>query len=338
MIMNYQLLTLITAIAYFNFGIINDDIDPGTSATAFINSLTAEQKEQGVLALEDSRRLDWHFFPSSMFDREGVSLAELNGGQKELLYAHLRNSLSASGYERVHKIMGLEAVLREMGQDPEFRDPEKYFVAFYGHPEKDNIWAWSFEGHHISLNFTVAGDKVAFTPKFWGANPAEVRLGSRKGERVLGREEDYGFSLLNSFGEKHKNKAIFSDQTFGDIVTMVLDKVDPSVPQGLSMQEMSEDQQKLLRKIIDQYLVDMPEAIAKWRKGKLEKESAADIYFGWAGSVVKGKPHYYRIQGKTFMIEFDNSQNEANHIHTVWRDFDGDFGRDLIKEHYQKDH
>lgn len=312
--------------------------NPFNSAEAFINSLTPEQKSRIMLDLEDQRREDWHFFPWSMFEREGIGVFDLSENQKTLLNEHLRSHLSESGFARVKNTMSLEKVLQEMDGDPSFRDPQKYYIAFYGDPAKDKVWAWAFEGHHISLNFTIVDSKVSYTPKFFGANPAEIREGSRKGHRSFKMEEDLALELINSLDPKAREVAIFADETFGDVVSFVQTKVDPMKPVGIKCTEMGMAQQKILWKLVNAYLSDLPAVLANKRLKQIMDEEESDVYFGWAGADHLEAPHYYRIQGKTFLIEFDNTQNDANHIHTVWRDFDGDFGRDLIREHYAVDH
>ncbi|MDG1279148.1 MAG: DUF3500 domain-containing protein [Algoriphagus sp.] len=304
-------------------------------ASKFIDSLSPEQRSKVVLDFEDQRKLDWHFFPSTMFSREGIPLDELSSPQLEKLEELMLTFLSKSGYEKVEKIKGLEDVLRAISGDSVMRDSGKYFTTFYGDPKNDPVWAMSFEGHHISLNFTVVDGEVSSTPRFLGANPAMIPEGPRKGDRTLQEEEDLGFDLINSFTEAQKQKAIFQEESFKDIVSFNIPKVDPFEPAGIPYSELDADQQKKLMRLIDEYLNTMPKKSAMERRDKIMEEDLSDIYFGWVGAFKLGSAHYYRIQGKTFLIEFDNSQNNANHIHTVWRDFDGDFGRDLIHEHLQ---
>lgn len=304
----------------------------------FISSLNPEQKDKALLALDDPKKEDWHFFPSTMFEREGIPLKELNSEQKEKLHSLLQSVLSKSGYEKTLEVIELENVLKELSGDSVMRDSEKYFTTFYGNPMTDDLWSMSFEGHHISLNFTVSGDEVIASPRFWGANPAMIPDGPRKGERTLAIEEDLGFALINSMDEDQLKKAVFQEKSFRDIVTLNLPKISPLEPVGVSYNEMSPDQQKKLIKLINQYIDTMPSKTAKARRKQLLAEDLSSLYFGWVGAKELGAAHYYRVQGKTFLIEFDNSQNNANHIHTVWRDFDGDFGRDLIKEHYEESH
>jgi hypothetical protein len=303
-----------------------------------LNSFNAEQKAKVIYSMDDPKKEDWHFFPSTMFEREGIPIKEMNPSQRELVHSVLKSFLSKSGYEKTLEIMELENVLRSFGQDSVMRDSEKYFISFYGNPMTDDLWSMSFEGHHISLNFTISGDEIVASPRFLGANPAMIPEGPRKGDRTLEDEEDLGFDLINSMDSQQQQKAIFQEESFKDIVSLNLPEISPMKPVGIRYSELNPDQQKQLMRLIDEYLSNMPSKIADTRREKVMSEDLSDLYFGWVGAKSLGVAHYYRIQAKTFLIEFDNSQNNANHIHTVWRDFEGDFGRDLIREHYAKSH
>jgi len=304
-------------------------------ASEFLNSLSKEQKSNTQYKFNHDSKFIWHYLPAASFSRPGISLADLNNGQKELLFNLIKNSLSETGYIKTRQIISLENVLADLSGNYDYRDPEKYYTAFYGNPATDSLWAWSFQGHHISLNFTVLNGITSIAPRFFGANPATVKEGSRKGERTLAAEEDLGFELINSFSESQKKKAIFQHKSYYDIVTTNSSEVSPLQPVGIKMKALNDSQQKNLFKLIDEYLAALPVELANARMKKLKSEEINEISFGWAGGTKPGVGHYYRIQGKTFLIELDNSQNNANHIHSVWRDIDGDFGRDLIREHYQ---
>ena len=303
-----------------------------------LSSLSPDQKAKAIYALADPKKLDWHYFPSTMFNREGLPIKEMNAAQKKLAHAVLKSMLSKSGYEKTLEIMELENVLRSFGQDTVMRDPEKYFMSFYGDPMSDNLWSMSYEGHHLSLNFTVSGDEVIASPRFIGANPAMIPEKPRKGDRTLATEEDLGFALINSLDASQQQKAIFQTESFKDIVSGNLPEIDPMKLVGINYSDLNAAQQKQLIEIIDLYLSTMPSKIASERRQKVMDEDLSDLYFGRVGAKALGSAHYYRIQAKTFLIEFDNSQNNANHIHTVWRDFEGEFGRDLIREHMAKAH
>lgn len=312
------------------FGLLTDN-----PAVDFLKSLTQAQRNKTQMPFNDESRMLWHYIPSSMFPREGIQLNELDPNQKSKLDRLLRTFLSETGYMKTMKIIDLENILLEISGDSIMRNPENYSVAFYGNPEKDSLWAFSFEGHHISLNFTIHNEKVEIAPRFLGANPARIPSGPREGERTLNREEDLGFELINSLSAEQRNTAIFQQDPFSDIVTRKSTEVEPLSPVGIMYGQLTRDQQLIFLKLIDEYLSTMPPEQAEKRMNSIKDEEINEVRFGWAGATVLGEGHYYRIQGKSFLIEFDNVQNEANHIHTVWRDFDGDFGRDIIIEHYK---
>lgn len=303
-------------------------------AVEFLESLNTKQIAKIQLNFEDQTRQQWHFFPASMWSREGIKLGDLTVAQYNLFLKLLRSSLSETGYDKTLGIIELEKVLAGNSGSTFMRDAEKYYVAFYGDPRKDKLWGWSFEGHHISLNFTKVNDKIFIVPRFFGANPATITSGKRKGERTLHKEEDLGLKLINSLSLTQKKIAIFDKKSF-DIVTSNDSYVKPLKMAGVSLNNLNQDQQTILLELIEEYLLAMPLELATKRMTALKTEEFNQIRFAWSGNTEMGKPHYYRIQGETFLVEFDNTQDNGNHIHTVWRDFDGDFGRDLIKEHYQ---
>jgi hypothetical protein len=304
-------------------------------AVDFLKSLTQAQKNKTQMPFDDESKVQWHYIPSSMFPRAGIQLNELDPNQKSKLDKLLRTFLSETGYNKTMKIIDLENILLQMSGDSIMRNPENYSVAFYGNPEQDSLWAFSFEGHHISLNFTIHDGKVENAPRFFGANPARIPSGPREGERTLSNEEDLGFELINSLSAEQRNTAIFQQEPFFDIVTGKSTEVEPLSPVGIRYGQLNRNQQLIFLKLLDEYLSTMPAEQAKERMNSIKEEEINEVRFGWAGATVLGEGHYYRIQGKSFLIEFDNVQNKANHIHTVWRDFDGDFGKDLIKEHYK---
>ncbi|NJB69876.1 hypothetical protein GGR42_000338 [Saonia flava] len=310
---------------------------PDDIATRFLNSLDENQRAKTLLKQDDSVRTDWHFFPSTMFNREGIQLKELKENQKELVHELLQTYLSESGYKKTMGVIELEGILGDLTNDRVYRDTGRYYTTFYGEPNTEKPWSWSFEGHHVSLNFTTDGDKITYVPLFYGANPAVVMEGPRKGHRSLVNEEDLGLQLINLLSAEQQEKAIIQEEgTFNDILSFNKAEISPLKVEGIPATEMDAVQQKLLFTLINEYISSVPDKIAVERGTKMEEEELVDIYFAWAGAkeMGLGKPHYYRIQGKNFLIEFDNSQNNANHIHAVWRDFNGDFGRNLIKEHY----
>src|SRR5436190_2071752 len=217
---------------------------------------------------------------------------------------------------------------------PIVRDSERYFFSVFGTPSGKDTWGWRVEGHHVSLHFTVVnGALVAGAPAFFGSNPAEVREGAKKGLRILGAEEDAARALLDSLDQSQRAKAIIETAAPGDMLTMANVDIKPLSPAGITAEALKPNQRDLLMKLIDVYIGFMAPDIAADRTAKLKKAGVEKIGFAWAGEAERGKKHYYRVQGPSFLIEYDNTQNDGNHIHSVWRDFDGDFGRDLLREH-----
>jgi hypothetical protein len=295
-------------------------------------ALPEKGRAQAMRPFDDRDRTDWHYTPRS---RNGLSFKEMDKAARDAVHALLRTALSMSGYRKAVNIIELEIVLREIETFGWMRDPERYHLTVYGAPDPAQRWGWRFEGHHLSLNFTLAGDKLAVdTPSFFGANPATVASGPRMGLRALGEEHDAGWALLESLGEAQRREAVFEARTYGDIVTASKDKVEPLDPAGIPAARLDENQRALLWKLIEVYAGSFEPGLAKARLARAKKGGIEAIRFGWAGSTARGKPHYYRVQGPLFLIEYDASQNDGNHIHTVWRDFSGDFGRDLLREHY----
>jgi hypothetical protein len=307
------------------------------AANKLLASLTPEQKKKISFTLEDAHRVEWFYVPLA---RKGLPLKEMTPPQRELVHGLLRLGLGLTGYTKTTQIMELDKVLAEIEHDPVKRDPEKYFVSIFGTPAAAGTWGWRVEGHHVSHNFTIVnGTLVATTPQFLGANPAEVRVeGPFKGRRVLHVEEDLGRELVTSLDEKQRAQAIFSKEAPADIVTKNLPKADPVAPAGLLVKSLTAKQRELVRRLLAEYADRLPDVLARERLAKVEKAGLDKIGFAWAGGLTRGEKYYYRLQGPTFLVECDNTQNEGNHVHTVWRDFDGDFGRDLLREHYKTAH
>jgi hypothetical protein len=282
---------------------------------------------------EDSDRLDWHYTPRS---RNGAALKELDARGREAVHALLKTALSAAGYRKATNIIELELVLREIEAFGLMRDPERYHFTLYGKPDAKAAWGWRFEGHHLSLNFTLAGDRAsADTPSFFGSNPATVMKGAKKGLRVLAAEEDEARALLGMLDEAQRREAVFESRTYGEIVTSNAARVDPIKPVGVAAAKLDEKQRAQLMKLIEAYASSFEPGLAQSRLARVRDGGVENVRFGWAGSTERGRQHYYRVQGPRFLIEYDASQNDGNHVHTVWRDFSGDFGRDLLKAHYE---
>ena len=307
------------------------------AANNYLNALSADAKAKSVFEFKDAERTNWHFIPRA---RKGLSIKEMTQEQRLLAHALLASGLSHRGYGKAVSIMSLEAVLAELekARPGAARDPELYFVSVFGKPGGNEPWGWRVEGHHLSLNFTSNGTAtgVSVTPSFFGANPGEVRGGPRSGTRVLGGEEELGRQLVKSLNEEQRKTAIILAEAPKDIINVP--GRNETKPQGLPQSKMSPDQTALLTKLIHEYLQRHRPDVAAAEWTKIEKGGFGNVHFAWAGGLERGEPHYYRVQGEKFVLEYDNTQNGANHVHSVWRDFGNDFGVDLLKAHYGSAH
>jgi hypothetical protein len=306
------------------------------AASKFLAALDPEQKKLAHHGWEAEDRVSFVYVPRA---RSGAPLKRLNPEQRKLAHALLKTGLSQAGYLKATQIIELEKVLAQIENNPTRRDPELYYFWVFGKPEATGTWGWKAEGHHLSLNFTVVrGTAIATTPNFAGANPAEVRDGPLKGRRVLAAEEDIARQLVTSLDERTRGQAVFDAKALPEILTVDKSQVEPLPAVGLEAGKMAPKQKELLRKLLAEYAAMMPPALAAERLAKIDKAGFDKLRFGWAGGIKKGEPHYYRIQGPTALIEYDSTQNDGNHIHTTWRDFAGDFGRDLLREHLKAAH
>lgn len=316
-------------------------VDMLAAANTLLGTLNAEQKKAATYPLTDKERENWNFVP---IERHGLTLKKMSTEQYALSIALLRTGLSHTGLQRVQAIMQLELILKELEKDTPAgrRDPVNYFVTIFGEPSADKSWGWRFEGHHNAFNFTVVdGKHVFFTPSFLGSNPGEVRNnGPRQGERPLGEEEDLGLALVNSLDEAQKKIAIFAAKAPSEIITTNKHRVEPLSPEGISADKLTAAQREKLFALVRLYA-------SRWRPELADQvyaqfTAAPDkLTFAWAGALSRtAGGTYYRLQCSDYLIEFDNTQNNANHIHTVVRNFKGDFGggNDMLAEHYAKEH
>ena len=209
-------------------------------------------------------------------------------------------------------------------------------MSIFGDPSPSGTWGWRYEGHHLSQNWTVVrGQSIASSPQFFGSNPAEVRDGPKKGTRVLAAEEDLARALLERLTEDQRAKAVISTEAPDDMLTANTRKAAVQEDRGVSHEELTPEQRGLLMAVIEEYAGAQQPWIAQKRLDAVRTAGLGTVKFAWMGGLGRGQRHYYRIQGPTFLIEYDNTQNDANHIHAVWRDFNGDFGVDLLSEHYR---
>ena len=319
--------------------------DMRDAATAFLATLDAGQKTAATFPLTNDERENWFYTP---VPRKGLAYFSMTDAQRAAAVKLLKTGLSARGFEKVEGIRGLESVLYEIegdaGKKPDWdgkphRFPDRYLVTVFGTPSATEPWGWRFEGHHISQNWTVvSGSAIASSPQFFGSNPAEVRTGPKTGTRVLAAEEDLARTLLQSLDEAQRKAAIVNAEAPKDLLTTNAHKIDRLADDGVKYGTLTSGQQQALWKLIEEYAFAQAPALGQGRIAAIKKGGVDGVTFAWMGVPDKGGPHYYRVQGASFLIEYDNTQNNNNHIHSVWRDFNGDFGMNLLAAHYQQFH
>ena len=310
------------------------------AANALLKSLDASQTEKINIPIDSEERKIWYYTPIS---RCGLMLKEMTEPQRALAMKLLKATLSEQGAEKAIAIMQLEIILKELENSPpenERRDPLKYYFSIFGKPSNNTVWGWRIEGHHVSLNFTSDGKKIASgTPLFMGTNPGIVPSGNHKGYQIQKGEANLAFELLNSFDAEQEKKAIYSTTAPYEMLTENSKKIGYLKDEGIAFSELNGPQQKLLMKIIATYVASYPFGFADEFMRKIEKAGLDKIKFAWSGDkVYGGKGHYYRIQNDVLLIEYDNVQNQANHLHTVVRDLTNDFGEEVLSNHYLKEH
>jgi hypothetical protein len=295
------------------------------TADRFLESLTQDQAAKAAYPYDSAERLNWHFIPRG---RKGLPIKELSPEQRALAFALIQSGLSGSGFLKATTIMSLEQILRELekGSGP-VRDPELYYLTIFGKPEDRGKWGWRIEGHHLSLNFALEDAKiVAATPAFFGSNPGEVRQGPRQDLRTLADREDRALRLIQALDEGQSKKALFAEKAPGEIRAAATPQPPADAAVGIAYADLNPDQRALLRALIESYAMDMPIEVSKAWLDEIASAGTDTVQFAWAGPADRSQGHAYRIQGPTFLVEFNNTQNNANHVHSVWRNMLGDFG------------
>ncbi len=332
------------------------------SGKMFVQSLDRFQKGRTLLDFDARSRTEWHYFPERSFistygyRRNGITFKDMSPKQKHLANALLSSGLSQEGYFKVVQVMALEDIIRVIEDDSSgHRDTENYHFSIYGSPSMTENWGWRVEGHHLSLHYTMKGGRlVSSSPTFLGANPHEVVQGVHTGLRALGQEEDLAMALMNSLDEGQKSQAIFSDMAPPDIVTRADKRARlEGSPEGLPASQMSGPQYEMLLHLIGEYAHILPPDVAEARMTAAQQTPRDQLYFAWAGQLTRPKPkpvplggittgqrelrgNYYRVQAPAFLIEYDNTQNLSNHSHSVWREFENDYGLDVLALHHQQ--
>lgn len=307
------------------------------AADKFLASLSDEQKKKVAFDFEDEHRVNWFFTPqqdnkAKTATRKGLSFEALSADQKKLALELLRSGCSKTGYNQAVTIMSLEGVLKDLEKGGAMiRNENWYFVSIFGKPSKTGKWGWRFEGHHMSVNFTIdRGQVTSVTPFFFGANPAEVKSGPKKGLRTLPEIEDHARELIASLNGDQKQSALLGTKHFPEIPEKTK-AVVAGMPNGIAGSKLSEKQQETLLKLIKAYTDRMPDSIGAIELKAVKDAGLGKVHFAYTGDPTPGKGYTYRIQGPTFQVDFlniqaDGSGNPANHIHSVWRHLPSDFG------------
>jgi len=322
-------------------------------AKRWLASLTKEQRKQATFELDDEERMNWHFIPDFVIKpagRSGLPMTQMTPQQRIFAVTLPSTALSHRGYLEVMSIRALEQVLFEQ-EGKDHRNPELYYVSIFGKPDSKGTWGWRFEGHHLSVNVTIVdGKKFSVTPSFFGSNPATVKQGPLKGVEVLKQEQQLALNLVKSFNPDQLAIATIDTAAMDkkllakSVIKEVLTTDDPVADKGLftykgiQYADLDPKQQKQLLRLVNVYLGRFRPELLKGTHYLGNLRDGDHLYFAWSGGQKRGEFHYYRIQSKTFLIEFANTQNDANHVHATWREFDGDFGRDLLKEHFKNHH
>jgi len=312
------------------------------AASVFLNLLDSGQRAHTFYPFDADERYGFHYFPID--HPKGIAMDQLNPAQRKAAWELIKTCLSEKTLVKVGEIIQLETILKELEHrqpSDHYRDPGKYSLTIFGIPHHNTIWGWRLEGHHVSFNFSADnGELVAGTPGFLGANPAVVQQGAERGKEVLKEEREAGFALLRSLTKEELARAIVDTTAPGDIITYIHRKAMIAHPEGLLYSEMGSAQQEQMLQLISLYVHRFTKLFADEMLKEIQGAGLNNLRFAWAGHTESGigKPHYYRIQGPTVIIEYDNTQNNANHVHTVVRDLRHDFGGDELLEHYKATH
>ena len=322
----------------------DDTASPGAAMTKaanrFVKTLSEDEIKTTIFDYDSPKRVGWHFIPKD--SRKGFQWKKMSKSQKVAAMNLLQSSLSAAGYTKARNVMQLESFLYSVEQGKgNVRDPERYYFTLFGKPGSDAKWGFSFEGHHLSMNFVVKNDKlISVSPSFYAANPATVksdRLQSvPKGTRVLASEEKLAFFLVNDLSETQKSKAIFAKKAPKEIRAAGEPQAPNEKPIGIKGSDLNKKQLAILKGLVVTYAANFPIKIGTAKITQIEKDGWGNVHFAWGGATKPGIGHYYRIQGENVLIEFVNTQpdaegNPANHIHCVWRNPKGDFAIEIEK-------
>lgn len=322
------------------------------STNKFLSTLNADEMKKTVYDFKDSLRYKWTNLPVGLVPRPGIQYGSLSDKSRMAFHRVLSAMLSSQGYLKTTSIMQLDDILNSLYQQSfdEGKIDQKtlkrmqdfkwahgnYYISIWGKPEAKAAWGINFGGHHMALSLTTDGDNVSMSPYFVGTDPSEVKFGKYSGFRVLSKEEDYGFMLINALTDAQKTVAILKQAVPKDIITSPQANQRITSYYGIAAGQFDELQKTFLKLLIEEYTHNFEHQKAHQLTEKIIKSGIEKIYFAWVGSLEKDKPHYYIINGPDFLIEYDNVgfQNDGNHIHAILREKGSDFGEDILKNHY----
>lgn len=305
---------------------------------AYVGHLDAEQRQRIDFAFDADERLDWAYTPR---ERVGVPMGGASDAQMADLRALLTTGLGDHGTRQAFQIVALEELLYEQSGRRPMRDPGNYFVAIFGVPAAQGPWGWRFEGHHLSVSFTIIDNRVvSSTPAFFGGNPARVPADApvHAGLAPFAREQELGWGLVRSFEGNQADAVMVAAEAPDDILTTNVPRAEMGAPDGVALADMSAAQRDTLLELLGTFARRMAAELANYQMAKIRAAGIERVHFAWAGGTAEGDRHYFRIHGPTFVIEWDNTQGNANHVHSVWRDFEDDFGSDPLRRHLAADH
>lgn len=297
------------------------------ASSAFLDRLDTVQRERAMLPFDEDERRTWAYWPTS---RRGVPLSSLSRDQAKAAFRLLAQLVAAPAFARTMATIALEEVLDQAeGGRSDHRHSGDYWTTVFGTPGTEP-WSLRFEGHHVSVHLTVVDGRVQSTPLFLGANPALVSDAAGVISAPLASEERLAFELLHSLTAEQRSSAIVANVAPSDIVTRNRPRIDRIELDGVPLSALTTEAAATAEQLVQLYL-------SRFADGVLRPEPAA-LRFAWAGAAEPGIGHYYRLAGPHLVVEFDNTQNGANHVHTVVRDPGADFGEDLLVRHYRVAH
>lgn len=350
--MKKHLLTLILCVFWVNTAFSQANQTLVESTNVFLKTLNIDESKKTVYNFNDSLRFKWTNLPIGLVPRPGIAYGSLSDQSRMAFHRVLSAMLSSQGYLKTTSIMQLDDILNTLYQtmfDEKKIDQKmltqmqnlkwdhgNYYISVWGKPDTKNPWGLNFGGHHMALSLTSDGKNTSMSPYFIGTDPSEVKFGKYAGLRVLSKEEDYGFLLINSFTDTQKTAAILKENVPKDIITSPQGKQRITSYYGIAAKEFNETQKAIFKILIQEYVHNFEHQKAHQLFDKIMQSGIEKVYFAWIGSIDNNKPHYYIINGPDFLIEYDNVgfQNDGNHIHAILREKGSDFGEDILKNHY----